>query len=74
MSANEYLTYTEWARAVNHLCIARLAQPITEMPEVTSVDMENAWREGVTPEEFYNVDVMEAIEDEKFQAKAGDVR
>lgn len=64
MAANEYLSLREWSAAVEHLCVQRLKTSITMIPEVTVKDMEEAWQDGVTPEEYFVCDIQNKGKDE----------
>jgi hypothetical protein len=53
-----HLSYSEWAAELDNLCKKRLGKSITQIPQVKSIEMEQAYNDDVTPEEFYTVDVV----------------
>jgi hypothetical protein len=55
--ANEHLSYKDWVQFLEHLCVQRLRNSLTAMPGISNGDMEEAWRDGATPEEFFTTDV-----------------
>ncbi len=63
MAVNEYLSYSEWYKAVNRLCLERLKRCVDEVKDVSPM-LHDAWEDGVTPEEFFEVDVTELLNPE----------
>jgi hypothetical protein len=52
-------TYREWCAELEKLTTTRLNLSLTNIPEVTNKDMEEAFHDGSTPEEFYEVDIID---------------